>query len=108
MPELPEVETIRRGLNNLTINQKNSGGRSFITQDISLSPRNRSFLAGYYRHGESPNGSGGGKYLYARLTDLDSNRSAGWLGVHLRMTGQLLWVTQEDSLQKHTRIRWFF
>ena len=48
-----------------------------------------------------------GKYLYARLTDLNSDRPAGWLGVHLRMTGQLLWVTQDAPLQKHTRIRWF-
>ncbi|WP_278616534.1 DNA-formamidopyrimidine glycosylase, partial [Planktothrix agardhii] len=30
------------------------------------------------------------------------------LGVHLRMTGQLLWVNPQDPLQKHTRIRLFF
>ncbi|WP_019487042.1 DNA-formamidopyrimidine glycosylase, partial [Kamptonema formosum] len=31
-----------------------------------------------------------------------------WLGVHLRMTGQLLWVHRDDPLQKHTRVRLFF
>ncbi|MDX2242437.1 MAG: DNA-formamidopyrimidine glycosylase, partial [Leptolyngbyaceae cyanobacterium bins.302] len=30
------------------------------------------------------------------------------LGVHLRMTGQLLWVTPDTPLQKHTRVRLFF
>ena len=33
---------------------------------------------------------------------------AGWLGVHLRMTGQLLWVNQSEPLQKHARVRLFF
>ena len=33
---------------------------------------------------------------------------AGCLGVHLRMTGQLLWLHQDAPLQKHTRVRLFF
>ena len=33
---------------------------------------------------------------------------AGWLGVHLRMTGQLLWVNPSEPLQKHARVRLFF
>ena len=33
---------------------------------------------------------------------------AGWLGVHLRMTGQLLWVNRSEPLQKHARVRLFF
>jgi formamidopyrimidine-DNA glycosylase len=32
----------------------------------------------------------------------------GWLGVHLRMTGQLLWVNRDEPLQKHARVRLFF
>lgn len=107
MPELPEVETVRRGLNNLTINQKIQGVEVLLPRTLAYPPEIEAFwqgttgmaIAKWQRRG---------KYLYARLTDLDSNRSAGWLGVHLRMTGQLLWVTQEDPLQKHTRIRWFF
>ncbi|MEY3329335.1 MAG: hypothetical protein RLZZ115_2218, partial [Cyanobacteriota bacterium] len=43
------------------------------------------------------------------MVKLDAQRtSGGWLGVHLRMTGQLLWVNPQDPLQKHTRIRLFF
>jgi formamidopyrimidine-DNA glycosylase len=43
-----------------------------------------------------------GKYLLAKLT-----KNKGWLGVHLRMTGQLLWVDRNEPLQKHARIRLF-
>ncbi|MEG3851182.1 DNA-formamidopyrimidine glycosylase, partial [Microcoleus sp. herbarium13] len=31
----------------------------------------------------------------------------GWLGVHLRMTGQLLWVNRSEPLPKHARVRLF-
>ena len=107
MPELPEVETVRRGLNNLTLNQKIKGGEVLLPRTLAYPPEVEAFWQGitgmaivqWQRRG---------KYLYARLTNLDSNLPAGWLGVHLRMTGQLLWLTKEDPLQKHTRIRWFF
>lgn len=42
-----------------------------------------------------------GKYLLAQLA------SGAWLGVHLRMTGQLFWVKRTEPLAKHTRIRMF-
>ena len=45
-----------------------------------------------------------GKYLLAQL---ESPEPAGWLGVHLRMTGQLLWLDRDAPLQKHTRVRLF-
>jgi formamidopyrimidine-DNA glycosylase len=53
-----------------------------------------------------------GKYLLAELSKLSpadalSSKPAGWLGVHLRMTGQLLWLYRDDPLQKHTRVRLF-
>ena len=107
MPELPEVETVRRGLNNLTLNQKIQGGEVLLPRTLAYPPDIEAFwlgitgmaIAQWQRRG---------KYLYARLVDPNSNNSAGWLGVHLRMTGQLLWVAQNDTLQKHTRIRWFF
>lgn len=106
MPELPEVETVRRGLNNLTLNQKIQGGEVLLPRTLAYPPEIGAFwygikgmaIAEWQRRG---------KYLYAQLADIDSDRPAGWLGVHLRMTGQLLWVTQADPLQKHTRIRWF-
>lgn len=103
MPELPEVETVRRGLNNLTLNQPIKGGEVLLPRSLA-SPSVEDFwhgvtgtaIACWQRRG---------KYLLAQL---HSDRPAGWLGVHLRMTGQLLWLTSDSPLQKHTRIRLFF
>ena len=104
MPELPEVETVRRGLNNLTLNQKILGGEVLLPRTLAYPSEIDAFwqgitgvaIAQWQRRG---------KYLLAQLR---SDRSAGWLGVHLRMTGQLLWLERDAPLQKHTRIRLFF
>ncbi|NEQ20334.1 MAG: DNA-formamidopyrimidine glycosylase [Microcoleus sp. SIO2G3] len=106
MPELPEVETVRLGLNQVTLNQAILGGDVLLARTIAYPISVGEFLAqiknvtvtGWHRRG---------KYLLAQLTQLNSG-DAGWLGVHLRMTGQLLWLNQEDPLQKHTRVRLFF
>ncbi|HEY9642215.1 MAG TPA: DNA-formamidopyrimidine glycosylase, partial [Coleofasciculaceae cyanobacterium] len=48
-------------------------------------------------------------YLLAELVEAQNFAlPAGWLGVHLRMTGQLLWQHQDEPLQKHCRVRLFF
>ncbi|CAD5954743.1 DNA-formamidopyrimidine glycosylase [Planktothrix agardhii] len=108
MPELPEVETVRQGLNQVTLNQTIVGGEVLLQRTLAYPFSVDEFLQGltgvaiasWHRRG---------KYLLAELVKLDSQRtSGGWLGVHLRMTGQLLWVNPQDPLQKHTRIRLFF
>lgn len=115
MPELPEVETVRRSLNNLTLQQKIQGGEILLPRSLAYPPEIEQFwqgitdkaIAQWHRRG---------KYLLAQLAPLESdpqarlkpNRRAGWLGVHLRMTGQLLWLPQDSLLQKHTRLRLFF
>ena len=108
MPELPEVETVRQGLNQVTLNQTIVGGEVLLQRTLAYPFSIDEFLQGltgvaiasWHRRG---------KYLLAELVKLDSQRtSGGWLGVHLRMTGQLLWVSPQDPLQKHTRIRLFF
>ncbi len=131
MPELPEVETVRRGLNQVTLSQPILGGDVLLDRTIA-SPSPTEFLDGlqgsaiaqWHRRG---------KYLLAELLPCGSNRADGSgdilgvqpnaptghppihpsthppiLGVHLRMTGQLLWLHQSDPLQKHTRVRLFF
>lgn len=106
MPELPEVETIRRGLNNLTLER-------IIEGEEILLPRSLAYPTSVSQFQENLTGKAiaawdrRGKYLLARLKSKTSP-SAGWLGVHLRMTGQLLWVKRDTSLPKHTRIRLFF
>ncbi|MEM9510961.1 MAG: DNA-formamidopyrimidine glycosylase [Cyanobacteria bacterium P01_E01_bin.35] len=104
MPELPEVETVRRGLNNLTLKQPIQGGEVLLPRTLAYPPDLEQFwhgitgvaIAQWHRRG---------KYL---LAELERKQAGGWLGVHLRMTGQLLWLPQDAPLQKHTRIRLWF
>ncbi|MEA5580576.1 DNA-formamidopyrimidine glycosylase [Nodularia harveyana UHCC-0300] len=104
MPELPEVETIRRGLNKLTLHQKITGGDVLLNRTIAypfsmdefISQITGSAIASWHRRG---------KYLLAELTPAPQNP---WLGVHLRMTGQLLWLDQDQPVHKHTRVRLYF
>ncbi|OLT58588.1 DNA-formamidopyrimidine glycosylase [Moorena bouillonii] len=106
MPELPEVETIRLGLNQVTTGQEIQGGEVLLSRTIAHPISPKDFLAqlktvtisDWHRRG---------KYLLAKLTKSDADQ-AGWLGVHLRMTGQLLWLSQDQPHPKHTRVRLFF
>ncbi|NEQ37773.1 MAG: DNA-formamidopyrimidine glycosylase [Okeania sp. SIO3I5] len=115
MPELPEVEIVKRGLNQLTLNKKILGGEVLLERTVAHPISIVDFLRGlegkaiaqWHRRG---------KYLLAQLykwgkknpkSQVIENQD-GWLGVHLRMTGQLLWVNPEENLQKHTRVRLFF
>ncbi len=103
MPELPEVETVRRGLNNLTLNQPIQKVEVLLARTIAYPAEVEQFkrgvtgiaIAQWQRRG---------KYLLAKL----QSTPAGWLGVHLRMTGQLLWLPQDSPLHKHTRVRLLF
>ncbi|CAA9352173.1 Formamidopyrimidine-DNA glycosylase [uncultured Microcoleus sp.] len=134
MPELPEVETICRGLNQATLDREMLGGDVLLNSTIARSISATDFLtqlkgksiARWYRRG---------KYLLAELSQFPEGErekgkggefrdqtpsssplpssfllpsKAGWLGVHLRMTGQLLWVNRSEPLQKHARVRLFF
>lgn len=134
MPELPEVETICRGLNQATLDREIVGGDVLLNSTIARSISATDFLtklkgksiAAWYRRG---------KYLLAELSQFPEGErekgkggefraqtpissplpssfllpsKAGWLGVHLRMTGQLLWVNRSEPLQKHARVRLFF
>ncbi len=111
MPELPEVETVRRGLNQLTLNQEITGGDVLLDRTIAYPFSVGEFVDGITKNAIA-SGVGAaiatwhrrGKYLLAEL----SPSSSGWLGVHLRMTGQLLWLHRDEPLHKHTRVRLFF
>jgi len=131
MPELPEVETVRRGLNQLTLNQEITGGDVLLNRTIAYPFSVGEFIDGikgsaittWYRRG---------KYLLAQLISdpqaevQEEHRNSpssssspsspssppsptsAWLGAHLRMTGQLLWLHRDEPLHKHTRVRLFF
>lgn len=111
MPELPEVETVRRGLNQLTLNQIILGGDVLLHRTVAYPVSVTEFINGltgaaiaqWHRRG---------KYLLAELVPIPlqppTPNPPAWLGVHLRMTGQLLWLRQDEPLQKHCRVRLFF
>lgn len=122
MPELPEVETVRLGLNQVTLNQTIWGGDVLLDRTVAYPFSVSEFLAGL-THVAIAQWHRRGKYLLAELVKLPEGASssgadensispqpqpAGWLGVHLRMTGQLLWMPHDTPLQKHCRVRLFF
>lgn len=118
MPELPEVETVKGGLNQVSRNQIILGGEVLLKRTIAhpvsidefIRELSGKAIAGWYRRG---------KYLLAEFQANPENQQQqqfsdlqtfpnGGLAVHLRMTGQLLWVSQDEPVSKHTRVRLFF
>ena len=99
MPELPEVETVRRGLADRL--------ESFLIDRIEVC-RSRA-IAGpggpeHFVAGVTGSRVGDwtrrGKYLMAQLEP-----DRGVWGVHLRMTGQFQWHGQPNAPCRHTRVR---
>ncbi len=115
MPELPEVETVRRGLSRVSLHQPVRGGEVRLARTIAYPDLADDFLAGV-ADAQIAGWHRRGKYLLAELqrrpliesSHSNTDESAGWLGVHLRMTGQLLWVKQSEAVQTHCRVRLFF
>ncbi|MBE9061999.1 DNA-formamidopyrimidine glycosylase [cf. Phormidesmis sp. LEGE 11477] len=109
MPELPEVETVRRGLNRVSLNQPVRGGEVRLARTIAYPELADDFLNAM-TSAQINSWHRRGKYLTATLQQgpLSKLEPAGWLGVHLRMTGQLLWVSRDEPVQTHCRVRLFF
>ena len=115
MPELPEVETVRRGLekklNNFIIKKVE------VCRDSTISfPTNKEeFIKGLlnsliYKWDRR------GKYLIAQLKEvqnentqspLKNSQNNGFLVVHLRMTGYFKFIKHSTYPCKHTRVRFF-
>ena len=105
MPELPEVETVRKGLERLLDNfyiekidvLKERSIGSIGGSKAFISNIENSYLGNWERRG---------KYLIGSL--LTKNRiSKGYLVVHLRMTGQFKLLEKQISPCSHTRVRFF-
>jgi formamidopyrimidine-DNA glycosylase len=106
MPELPEVETVRRGLAKYTLDRSITGTEVLLPRTIAHPDTPEEFSFGL-QHTKIQTWHRRGKYLFAALASTDTEQAAGWLGVHLRMTGQLLWVESHTDLHQHTRVRLF-
>ena len=101
MPELPEVETVRRGLANRLKNFEVDRIEVCRTRAIASSGGAPEFVSGLggSRVGEW---SRRGKYLMAALEP-----DRGMWGVHLRMTGQFQWYEHSIDPCPHTRVRFW-
>ena len=116
MPELPEVETVRRGLeqklNNFIISNVEVCRDSTVAYPINK----QEFIEGLqgsliYKWDRR------GKYLIAELKKFKNNnietiseqslKCNGYLVVHLRMTGYFKLTNNSSQPCKHTRIRIF-
>ena len=97
MPELPEVETLRRDLDKTVIGKRIKSVEVTGMRSIRRHPNKRHFasklegakLTGVRRRG---------KYL---VFDLDTEEV---LVVHLRMSGQLIRAANKDPVAKHTHV----
>jgi formamidopyrimidine-DNA glycosylase len=103
VPELPEVETVRRGLAHHTL------GREWVNiqvlrSRVVASPLDPELFILGLRGTQVTEWRRRGKYLLASLRHADGS-SAGHWGVHLRMTGQFLWLNIPKAPCPHTRVR---
>lgn len=103
MPELPEVETVRQGLERQTI------GLEWVKVDVLraravASPADPGLFSLGLRETHITRWHRRGKYLLADLCHDDGSQAGHW-GVHLRMTGQFLWIPTPTPACRHTRVR---
>jgi formamidopyrimidine-DNA glycosylase len=104
VPELPEVETVRRGLQQQTTGFEIARVEVLRARAIAAPPLPELFcsalegchVTGWLRRG---------KYLMATLER--GGVDAGHWGVHLRMTGQFLWMSTPKEPCRHTRVRFW-
>lgn len=100
MPELPEVETVRRGLEKISIGAVIIGAEVLRPKTLAY-PADLDHFLGGIKNLEIQAWQRRGKYLLGKLAD------GSTLGIHLRMTGKFLWTTPDTAVQKHTRLRFF-
>ena len=115
MPELPEVETVRRGLeqklNNFIIKKVEVCRDSTVAFPINKEEFMKGLLNSLIYKWDRR-----GKYLIAQLKEvqnenfqspLENSQNNGFLVVHLRMTGYFKFIENSSHPCKHTRIRFF-
>ena len=103
MPELPEVETVRKGLNKLLNNFYIKKIEVLKERSIACNGGSEIFIKNiencYFGDWERR-----GKYLIGSLQNKDK-KNKGFIVVHLRMTGQFQLLEKQIQPCKHTRVR---
>ena len=97
MPELPEVETVRRGLQQNLVGHKITGAK--VLRDASIGYPSPSEFAKKIVGHTFKEVERRGKYLLIHL-----DKKAG-LGAHLRMSGRLLTSSKSKINESHVRVR---
>ncbi len=107
MPELPEVETVRKGLHKLT--KGFSISRIDVLKDRSIANiEGKNYFINNLKGATIGAWKRRGKYLLSSLKKHNNQESNGWLGVHLRMTGHFKIINEDKPICAHTRVRiWF-
>jgi formamidopyrimidine-DNA glycosylase len=103
VPELPEVETVRRGLERQTHQQCIQKVQVLRARAIA-NPEDPELFCLALRGCRIARWNRRGKYLLADLHHPDGQAAGVW-GVHLRMTGQFLWLDHPAPPCRHTRVR---
>ncbi|MEI6429416.1 MAG: DNA-formamidopyrimidine glycosylase [Pseudanabaena sp. ELA607] len=104
MPELPEVETVRRGLVATTPGWEITACEVLLAKVIAP-PTNARELSAIIQGGTIDAWERRGKYLLG--TVVKQGKICGQLGVHLRMTGSLRWCDVSEPVGRHTRVRFW-
>ena len=104
MPELPEVETVRRGLEQQTQGFEINRVEVHRARAIA-SPASPAAFATALCGCRVGSWLRRGKYLIGQLSR--QGEEAGSWGVHLRMTGQFLWLEAPKPICSHTRVQLF-
>lgn len=104
VPELPEVETVRRGLEQRTCGQRIERVSVLRSRAIAHPPDPGLFCLAL-QDTRVQGWSRRGKYLLGSLLHDADGTAAGHWGVHLRMTGQFHWLERPSEPCSHTRVR---
>jgi formamidopyrimidine-DNA glycosylase len=102
VPELPEVETVRRGLQQRTTDFRVERVEVLRHRAVA-SPSDPTAFAAALEGCSVAGWQRRGKYLLGDLRR-DGDTAGVW-GVHLRMTGQFLWLCEQRPPCGHTRVR---
>jgi formamidopyrimidine-DNA glycosylase len=96
MPELPEVETVRRDLQHLVV------GRKIVSVSVTHPKPLRDYPAAAFEQGlTGARVTGVGRRAKILVIDLDSGDR---LLVHLKMSGRLIYCGAESPRAKHTHV----
>ena len=105
MPELPEVETVRRGLEKKLKNFIIEDIKILRSSTIAFPKDNLEFKKGV-NNSKVTKWERRGKYLIGYLHTKEQINK-GFLVVHLRMTGQFKLINKPTLPCRHTRVRFF-